>query len=290
MQDVFVLHAGSVPGSYHTLPGRPRWHNNQDAYDLYRSENLYTAVVCDGCSGGTNSEVGANLTARLVTQQIHENVSAGRLPNQDVTDDQSEGRFWQKIRENVLAEIRVLANKMGGNFSQTINDYFLTTVLGLLVLPETTYVFAVGDGLCAVNDQLQDVTASAGNTPPYMTYALLNQQSFSEGDLQFTVRGWKTKEIDSVLLGTDGAASLPLTCDGDKQEDQGLSLLAITEDDQYAQNPDAIRRKLAAFNSASVSESSKGVQIAAGPLKDDTTIVLLSRKNSSGGDSNEGSN
>ncbi len=57
MELPFQIAAGSVTGQRHLAARR----NNQDAFAWWSGRDGLVAVVCDGCSGGAHSEVGAKL-------------------------------------------------------------------------------------------------------------------------------------------------------------------------------------------------------------------------------------
>src|SRR5579872_3342479 len=121
----FEVVAGSVTGREHIRKST----NNQDAYSIYEDDDLLVAVICDGCSGGRKSEVGANLGARLLTETIQRSIKAG-------TQRPTDKYFWERIRMSVLSQINVLAQSLGGSFSQTIREMFLFTIVGVLVTKE----------------------------------------------------------------------------------------------------------------------------------------------------------
>jgi serine/threonine protein phosphatase PrpC len=137
MQNEFALQAGTVPGMNHILPGQPCWYNNQDAYSLRQNHKASVAVISDGCGSSPHSEVGAQIISQLITQRVME-IFSGCYDPEELRDD-----FWNKLHQDVLAEVRTLAHRMGENLSRTIDDYFLATVLGVLVLPDRT-VFCRG--------------------------------------------------------------------------------------------------------------------------------------------------
>ena len=69
----FQVAGGSVTGRAHAVLGR----GNQDAFAWVDDDGVLVAVVCDGCSSGRHSEVGAHLGARLVATAVGRGVAAG---------------------------------------------------------------------------------------------------------------------------------------------------------------------------------------------------------------------
>ena len=65
--------AASVIGARHQRAGR----NGQDAAVVVTGEDVAIAVVCDGCSSGASSEVGARLGAMVFAQKLRARLEAG---------------------------------------------------------------------------------------------------------------------------------------------------------------------------------------------------------------------
>lgn len=71
IQDLIEVASGTVTGRDHTFGGnlvlgKP----NQDAIATAWTEDAFVAVLCDGCSSGEHSEIGAHLIARLLLNEI----------------------------------------------------------------------------------------------------------------------------------------------------------------------------------------------------------------------------
>src|SRR5205085_10298143 len=121
----FEYAAASVIGHEHARAGR----NNQDAFCVDVSEAGWIAVVADGCSSGGASEVGARIGARLLVKAIR-----GEL-------ERDAGRpaelLLESARAAVLAELRGLADALGGN-ARTVAEHLLFTLVGALIGAEPT--------------------------------------------------------------------------------------------------------------------------------------------------------
>lgn len=283
--DNFEVACGSVIGKDHVSTGKVLvGRNNQDAYAVRQTDDLIVAVVCDGCGSGKHSEVGAWLGANMIATSL-----AGRV-----------GDFWcpplvfgtmlERIRRDVLAAIRVQANFLGGSFSRTINDFFLFTVVGVVVDRVAVYIFAIGDGAYVVRDasSLDGKFCSLGpfpdNSPPYLAYDLV-ESSIDPGLLKFKVEF--CRDIDSVnvvAIGSDGLDDLYKASDAliPGCKDKVGSFEQFWEDDGYFTNPEAIGRKLRRMNSDVVRvDKSTGRKITFPRLlADDTTLVVIRRKKS----------
>lgn len=269
----FELAGGSVVGRDHRVVPK----NNQDAYwiDIRRYpltfdgrvEEVSVAVVCDGCGSGTHSEVGASIGARLLCRSIHLELQA-----------HGEERFlWKRVEQDVLSSIHVLAAQLGGNYRETIEDYFLFTITGIVLTAETVSFFGVGDGLVIVNGDPHWDGPWPGNAPPYLCYQLLDTPGFAQVDLQLSVlESLNTKDLDSFLIGCDGAGrpGLLQICEenqiipGMKNMNTG-PISEFWTMDHYFENPVAISRRLKLFTRDWPPRDPEY-----GLLGDDTTIVV----------------
>src|SRR3989344_7091867 len=139
---MFELAGGTVAGRDH----RERGANNHDAYYSFQTPDCTIAIICDGCGSEYHSEVGAKLCARLVAETIRRYVHEL---------NQSGGStfpfpYWERVRQDVLASLRVMINSMSstisgyrpGSFSQTVYDHFLFTTVGVLSTPQGSSFFS----------------------------------------------------------------------------------------------------------------------------------------------------
>ena len=252
MNTKFDIAGGSVTGRAHGAAGR----NNQDAFAWSDGAEGLVAVVCDGCGSGPRSEVGAQAGARLVVQAARRWLRQG-LEGADLLE---------QVRQDVLAGLRVLAGAMAADepslasgscaasFSRTVEDYFLFTVVGVLITPRRATTFSLGDGLVVVNGDRHQLGPFPNNEPPYLGYALL--PGLARGRHAFEVhRSIAADDVQSLVLATDGALDLE-------------PLSPFWSDDRLFRNPDMVRRRLAVLN--------RGPR--PGLLADDTTLVVVRRK------------
>ncbi len=224
--------------------------NNQDALCCRADNGVLIAVVCDGCSSGRYSEVGARLGARLLAESLRRNLQA--QPDAPTS-------LWEAVRQDVLSGLLQLALSMGGNLADTVHDHFLFTIVGTVISPARTVVFALGDGVAGVNGELLCLGPYPDNSPPYLGYALDQGTAalFAPDALQFQiVRSVETPAVRSVLIGTDGTVDLA----------RAVSLRELWDSDRYFKNPDMLRRRLVLAGKEP------------GALPDDTTLVVIRRK------------
>ena len=269
----FELAAGSVTGSQHRLTGK----NNQDAFYSLRTPSATIAVVCDGCGSGTHSEVGAKLGARLVVGAIAQLLARSDEPSPWSTED-----FWQQVQQQVLNQLHPLADQMGGCTAQTIGEYFLFTIVGTLLTPTAAVVFSLGDGIMVVNGQVFQSGPFPNNAPPYLAYKLLNSSLSKIEIFQIQVQHHlPIDQVETILIGTDGVIDLMQFAEKNlpgKSEPVG-PLKQFWQEERYFRNPDAIRRRLALINRATMQPNWQEHRLIkqSGLLQDDTTLVAIRR-------------
>lgn len=278
MNSLFEIGSGSVTGSDHVAAGK----NNHDAYHWISSGNMTIAVVSDGCGSGKQSEVGSKIGVRLVVESLACQVEKRSQHSQEAIQSPA---WWERIRQDVLAQLRILANAMGESLSQTVSDYFLFTVVGVLIVPDGVTVFSIGDGVFAVNGEIRQLGPFPGNTPPYLAYGLVGSSIHDEHPelLQFQIqKQLRVETVDSLLIGTDGVSDLMNRASQKipgKQESVG-PLSQFWKENQYFLNPDAVRRKLTVINTESRKPDWELRRLVKEPalLPDDTTLIVLRKK------------
>lgn len=254
---------GTVPGAEHLRAGR----NNQDAFGWLATPAATVAVVCDGCGSGSASELGARLAATLLPPALERALLAGASP----------GRALERARLELLATLRNLAlastpAAAGPEaLARYVIDHLLFTVVGVAIAGDEAFTFAAGDGVIAVNGEVEVLGPFPGNRPPYLAYGLL------AGDApRLELRSCVARaELRSVLLGTDGVADLVAQAERPLEAGVGAvgPLARFWEDPAFVKNPDMIRRRLVLV--------ARGGRH--GRLPDDTTLVVIRRDPGEGG-------
>ncbi len=266
----FEIASGSVRGRDHDLSGR----NNQDAHHIYSDEKALIAVVCDGCGSGKFSEVGAQIGSRLVSHFIHykiNNLSGDVLRN---------GSVFESVRMDVTANLRILANNIGGSLSKTVGEYFLFTIIAAIVKEDFTYILTYGDGLFIINGEISTIGPFLNNEPPYLGYSICGSNLRDENQ-KFTSHIFPTCEVNSLLIGCDGVNNIISSCDKTlpAREEKVGDISQFWENDKYFKNPDNVRRRLSIMNTPQMRIDWKDLSVLNYPglLPDDTTFVVIRR-------------
>lgn len=269
MKNQFELAGGSVIGREHLRVGK----NNQDAYFWNVTEAGAIAVVCDGCGSGIHSEVGAKLGARLIVETMQ------RVLNDNLHLEH--GEVWQTIQQMLLTQLQKVVEQLGGDRTQTVCDYLLFTIAGVVITATTTAVFALGDGVIVINDQVIRLGPFLNNAPPYLAYGLLEENVSATHTLK-VLQILPTDQVQSLLIGTDGVSDLIQVAEQavlGRSETVG-DMAQFWQDDRYFRNPDQVRRRLALINREITMFDKQAQQCLrqSGLLPDDTTLIVIRRK------------
>lgn len=276
MEELFEIAGGTIIGREHKQTDK----NNQDAFRWIMTGDFLAAVVCDGCSGGIHSEVGAHLAVRFITAEIRR--LFGRLGNDPF-------RLLKRVRKNLLAQLLVLANTLGPSLSQIVDDHLLFTVVGALITHTITCIFSIGDGVAVLNGYPQRLGPFPDNKPPYLAYDITGSQ-LTQDDPELLEFAYPviadTASVRSLVIGTDGvldlmnAALKPIP--GKAQPVGPIS--QFWDEDKYFANPDMIRRRLCLANRDAVKylrdEKNNIVDVKKenGLLPDDTSLIVIRRR------------
>lgn len=264
----FEIAGGTVTGRDHLRVGR----NSQDAYYWEESEDVLVAVVCDGCGSSPHSEVGAKLGAKLVVRQTL--LAYLQDPKAFVSADET---GFERLKRTLLISLSSTIKDMAGSFSENVRDYFLFTILGVIVdQTHGVQLFGCGDGVYYLNG-LPVYLSAPNNTPAYLSYGLIKTE-MGEPELKRLLShpGWK---LQHLLLCTDGVSDLERSHDlaiPGKEEKIG-PVSQFWEKDGFYKNPFSIGHRLALINRSvrSVDWEKNALTEAHGPLRDDTTLVAI---------------
>lgn len=228
-----------VTGARHLRAGR----NGQDAAAVWVGDDRGVAVVCDGCSSGGYSEVGARLGSQLAIKILREELAA--TPPREV---------WPALRHRLVAELGAIADTLGAR-AQVVHDHFLFTLIAAAWRDDELAVWAIGDGGYAIGDRVVELGPFDGNQPPYLGYELL-------GELQPAHLEIADARGGQVAVATDGVIEV------------GLGGLV---ERRCFEHPDALRRKLAvlARSSERVEWDARRIVRSPAALQDDGAVAAL---------------
>jgi len=276
MQSDFELAGGSTIGRDHRRNRR----NNQDAYCIVHKPNVTVAIVCDGCGdkqSSPHSEVGAHIGSRLIAETASRH--AKRYLEAAVSLGGGDSPyFWERVRQDVLAMINVLANQMGESLSEVVSKYFLFTTVGVIITPQQVEFVSIGDGFMVINGHELRIGPFPENTPPYLCYSMV-RSSIDPALLKFQIQqAMEPDNLQSFLLGTDGLGDL-IKASGLKAPGTAYEVGPISQfwkGDAYFLNRFAVERRLAVINRdfQRVNLRDEKIDCESGFLPDDTTFVV----------------
>lgn len=286
MTVVFETAAGSVAGRSHVIAGK----NCHDAWYVYHGGRFLITLVADGCGSGAHSEVGAKLGVQILGNALSERFDDGTGKIMRVN-----GMIYQEdmdfvlgsIQKDVLKILDSVACQMGTgstarSIASIVNDFFLFTIVGAIILPGVSIFFSLGDGTMIVNGEKISLGPFEENAPPYLAYGSgyvkTTLKETNPDALNFVVNKiLPTKDLEHFLIGTDGldyfVAAAEKNMPGKSEQIGPLS--QFWEEDRFFTNPDMVRRRLALINAESVVLDRQALCIKkeAGPLLDDTTLI-----------------
>jgi len=278
MRKIFSIAGASIQGRSHRETSK----NNQDSF-YYLNENELIGIVCDGCGSGKQSEVGSKIGASIVANEIKRVMGkANKEAGPEI--------LLKQVKGNVSAQLLILANSMGDNIRQVINDYFLFTIVGFFNHGDEIVFFILGDGVIIVNGEIMEIGSFENNEPPYLAYSLCDTSLKNEKSaLDFKIiKVIKADDFKSALIGTDGVMDL-INSNGKKIPGKIELVPEIEyfwEEELFFKNPDLLRRKLSLINKDSVKykRNSEGlvqdVIKENGLLEDDTSMLVLKKTQS----------
>ncbi|MGN6105199.1 MAG: protein phosphatase 2C domain-containing protein, partial [Kofleriaceae bacterium] len=234
--------AAAVIGARHLRSGR----NGQDAAAAWAGGDAGAIVVCDGCSAGRSSEVGARLGAELVIAAASRALSRGAPP----------GELWPEVHGHVVRALGALVDAMPGDRATAVHDHLLFTVVAAAWRADRVAVWAVGDGAYQLGDRARVLGPFADNQPPYLGYELLGLPAAAHLEIADAGCG-------VVTVATDGAAEVGLDAFGDRA--------------RYFARPDALRRQLAvlARGDDRIDWDARRLDRRPAALQDDGAVAIL---------------
>ena len=274
--------AGTVTGTNHTLPGKPVWKNNQDAFCLLDDPegNCKVGVIADGCSRGNHSVIGAYLGARVAARLVALEVRRERawFGRSEPMDALSWGRVQRAIVKDLVSVVEVASE---GEMKTIIAEGFLFALIGFVMTPTWTAIFRIGDGMDAVNGETRITPRyetpgrpDLENAPPYIMYAFTGSPVTDNNPklLDFDVRCFETDAIRTLLIASDGGEDLVAAeAEPFPGTTEHVGPLSQVFGDEFFDNPDNLRRFLARANRETVDNG----HIRCGLLPDDTTIIAV---------------
>lgn len=243
-EELFVVRKAKHVGRGHIRKGT----NCQDANAFFKGvikgQETIIAIGCDGCSEGTDSEVGATLGTQFMIREVLGLLNKGVPVN--VVPDVLYQRLLEFLRGITVNGYDFLSPRDKVNF---IRDHLLFTVVGCIVTEEEAILFSAGDGTFVINDEI--VFIKQNNAPYYPAYHLV-ERSYLEASASDLPATFATSIVDRSSLKK-------LAVGSDAWHDERKLLQEIWE----FNNPAGLQRKINVW-----SEKSK-------KFEDDVSIITI---------------
>ncbi len=194
------VRTGIVTGREHLVYGI----NCQDSLFAKTFEHegytYHIGVVSDGCGEGERSETGAHLATSFLIYKMEKLVR----------DGYSIKFILRKLYFELLRFLKKILTAydlkhLPAEEVDVIKNHFLFTVIGFIIGPDDTVIFAVGDGVVLINDFLD--VRDQKNTPTYPTYHLVSSKYLKSDRTyipkEFDVYDVKTENMQKLAVGTD---------------------------------------------------------------------------------------
>ncbi len=274
--DLFESTSGTVIGTYHIKTNK----NNHDSLFYVENKDHIVAIVCDGCGSGSHSEVGSSIG---VTSLAWELTRSGihRAGN----DAQKVAKLLESIRHLMINRISSCAYRVGLPFVKVISEYFLFTIVAVVIGKENTYVFSLGDGTYNLNGTTTVIGPFENNAPPYIAYGAIVDRlnGITENDLRFVVNEIiPTEELQSIVICTDGIDDF-IAAENKKipgKDELVGPLSQFWTNDLFFKNHTTLERRLCLINRTftKINRKTKAIQVERGHLLDDTTLIAIRRR------------
>lgn len=251
---------GAVTGRAHQRSGR----GSQDAWQVRRGDGFVVAVVCDGCSAGESSEVGAGLGARFVAAEVARRLQ--RPASVRLEDPGERSAFATDVVRALVAWLGMVVEGCTVDPAEArvvVGSCLLFTVQVAVIVDDGGFVvFGVGDGVVRVDGQDVVVHGNDDGAPDCPAYALLD--GFGDHAGVVVHKDGLSADLRCVTIASDGAAELAARAAVALPNGEVFGGLAFFEDSvDVGHNPSLATKRMRALDK--------------GAPDDDCTVVVLRR-------------
>lgn len=267
IQDMIEVASGTVTGRDHTFGGnlvlgKP----NQDAIATAWARDAFVAVLCDGCSSGEHSEVGAQLICRLLLSEIE------WLMEKEATVLLQSPGVWSFGDCAVFHDGKISHAKFPGNAPPYPGYLLLPNSKVTLRSEDLTFrpILTPGNDKALLEEAIITALKRIKDPMRFATTTGFSERQCVEAYFLCTATVVIVDETNfdmlPIVIGTDGLADVP---------DPGVFL-----EDRVFDNPANVTRTLRKMNQPTVRIGGDPPRLIKtdGVLPDDTTLVAIRRK------------
>lgn len=270
----FEVMSGSTTGRDHRTVNPPS--PNQDRVLTEVRPSLIVSCFSDGCSSGEQSGVGAELTVNTLMTGILNRQKCGKPYNEKWFK-----RLYWYLVETLWAQAESILppedRKDEDKLLEIIMSHMLATAGGCVVGRDETLLFGVPEVWGLLNGNQFSWLPAKKNFAPYPALAYHHKDEEHFG--AFRVEVYRTADLQTLMMGTDGVERLFQVCDTLSVNIPGTETLVgpswqIFERGEFYADPNACSEWL---NTLAAGKEG-GEDTFPGLLGDDTTIFGLRRK------------
>lgn len=191
-----------------------RWEGTegQDSTLVQSTHELLGVAVCDGLGSRPLSKVGSTVLSHALARLLRDNAEGLREQSTLRSTPNFGALVCAWLGQELVTELAIAASFLapGNNSAESqghLNRYLYTTLLGALITRDHAVVFGCGDGVVCVNGETFRVSSDQHNRPDIIAARLIQSTDTAAGELRLLWCG-PTTAIDSLLIGTDGAAEV----------------------------------------------------------------------------------
>ena len=173
---------------------------------IQKNEGKISGVICDGCSSGSHSEVGASLIGMYLLKLLDQ------VPV-PVSDDLTVYRISVQVQiETFIYNLMKLMFDSVTDRVYFVNNYLLSTFTFCVITDDKLIIGHAGDGIIAIsqNGQLNIENVNHDNKPHYISYNLVPEEVLDSTKVKsnLEIKCYPISEIDSIIIASDGLEPL----------------------------------------------------------------------------------
>lgn len=196
----FRIRSGIVPGREHIRKGI----NCQDAFSVgeFRIDDkeFNVGIVCDGCSEGAHSEVGSNLLATFIRNEVLMLIASG-VPVVEIPTI-----LYHRCVGYLRSVMTITAPGTITQMVEYVKSHLQCTAIGFVMDSENLVLFHAGDGVMIVEDEVTIIDQH--NRPMYLAYHLVPRLAIkSKGIIlpdNFTTKVIPVTSFSRLAVCSDG--------------------------------------------------------------------------------------
>ena len=207
MSNQIRIRVGKSTGRAHIQSNRNRQDSMKTGTLQVRDKVFYYGFVCDGCSEGLSSEIGAGLAAEYLGRQtemlLKQRVQITKIPT--------------ILHKRTVGFLKEILGKISFDSPRSRVEYIknnlLFTVLGYIFTDsdEESIIFYQGDGVFVVNDTT--TVLDENDYPHYIGYSLVDRKyidpSATALPTDFEVLAFSGSQISKLAIASDALKEEP---------------------------------------------------------------------------------